>query len=63
MTPLFTFVEPPVPSREDPSTLKVNFSKHFANFSRNSYFYVFQDSHFQSQLFGQVKRFLSLYNF
>ena len=41
MTPLFTFVEPPAPFREDPSTLKVNFSKYFANFSRNGLFLTF----------------------
>ena len=41
MTPLFTFVEPPAPFREDPSTLKVNFSKYFANFSRNCFFLTF----------------------
>ena len=64
MTPLFTFVEPPAPFREDPSTLKVNFSKYFGKFlSKLLFFNVFQDSHFQSQLFGQIKRFLSMYNF
>ena len=64
MTPVFTFVELPAPSREDPSTLKVNFLVKIANFARNGFFFnVFRDSHFQSQLFGQMKRFLWIYNF
>ena len=40
MTPVFTFVELPAPSREDPSTLKVNFLVKIANFARNGFFFL-----------------------
>ena len=41
MTPVSTFFERPDPSREDPSTLKVNFLVKIAIFSRNGVFLHF----------------------